>query len=495
MASLYLILPFALCIISVASRWLKSPLSTIPGPAISKFSGIVLKYHWLTGNRMKYVHSLHHQYGPVVRVSPEEVDVADIASVKEIHRIGTGFMKSSFYRNLTRHDIENLFNTSDPKFHGVRRRLLSAPISDIKLRESEPSINARVQLAIDKMQDSMDETGVVDVFQWWLFMATDIIGELCFGDSFRMLEYGKVGIPSSEYPCSTNTDGLKKNQYCRDLEAVSATEAVRVAFPHIVSLAEIVPLPYFHQAAQGGARMVQYASQSVQRYKNISAESTEPKTTLFTRLFDSEKDGLSDKDITDEAISFIIAGSDTTANTLTYLVWSVCQDESIRSHLLEELSSIPDIFQDEHLRPLPYLTQVIDETLRLYSGVPSGLPRVSRHGAHLAGHWIPAGTTVTTQAYTLHRDPSAFDEPERFNPSRWEKPTRAMKDAVLSFGGGARTCLGVHLARMELRLATALFFRAFPKATIDPSMDASDMDQVAYFLLSPRGKRCLINVS
>lgn len=64
----------------------------------------------------------------------------------------------------------------------------------------------------------------------------------------------------------------------------------------------------------------------------------------------------------------------------------------------------------------------------------------------------------------------------------------------MAFGGGARTCLGVHLARTEIRLATARFFRVFPQARIDGSMSVSDMDQISYFLLSPRGKRCLVNL-
>ncbi|PLB40662.1 cytochrome P450 [Aspergillus candidus] len=476
MGFLYWAVPVALLTFLALRRWWSDPLSPIPGPWFTKWTDIVLKSHWLRGNRMKYVHDLHRQYGPVVRVGPGEVDVADLAAVKEVHRIGTSFLKSSWYRDLTRHDIENLFNTSDVKFHSTRRRLLSSPISDAELRKSHPLIDARVQLALQQMERQMDRHGVVDVFQWWIFMATDIIGELSFGDSFRMLEQGR------------------KNQYCRDLESISATEGVRVAFPRIVSLADVIPLPYFHQSAKAGQRMEQYAAESVQRYKQLMAAGENRTEALFTKLFDPDKGGLSDRSIIDEAISFIIAGSDTTANTMTYLVWSVCRDEAIRARLLQELATLPEAFDDHHLRRLVYLGQVINETLRLFSGVPSGLPRVSAQDVTLAGVWIPAGTVITTQAYTLHRDPDVFPAPECFNPTRWEQPTKAMKDAFMAFGGGARTCLGVHLARTEIRLATARFFRVFPQARIDGSMSVSDMDQISYFLLSPRGKRCLVNL-
>jgi cytochrome P450 len=101
-------------------------------------------------------------------------------------------MKSEFYRHLTRYDIQNLFNSSDPKFHGERRRLLSSPLSASSLKHMEPLIEARVRLAIRRIQEEMEARGTVDVYKWWIFMATDIIGELCFGDSFHMLEHGEV---------------------------------------------------------------------------------------------------------------------------------------------------------------------------------------------------------------------------------------------------------------------------------------------------------------
>lgn len=273
-------------------------------------------------------------------------------------------------------------------------------------------------------------------------------------------------------------------------------EAVRVAFPTMVSLASVVPLPMFRKSAQAGQRMEDYAVQSVQRYQGQLATESNPKPTLFTKLAGAGEDGLPVDEIINEAISFIIAGSDTTATTMTYMVWEVCRNPQIKATLLEELAALPEQFQHDDLRPLPYLNQVITETLRLYTGVPSGLPRVSQHGATLKDHWIPGGVTVTTQAYSLHRNPDVYTHPEQFDPSRWEEPTKAMKDAYMPFGGGSRTCIGMHLARAELRLAAARFFSTFPEAKVSTreDMGSGDMDQIAYFLMSPRGKRCLVEV-
>ncbi|KAK8011693.1 hypothetical protein PG990_010658 [Apiospora arundinis] len=109
------------------------------------------------------------------------------------------------------------------------------------------------------------------------------------------------------------------------------------------------------------------------------------------------------------------------------------------------------------------------------------------------GHYIPSGYVVSVGAYSMHRNPSVFPDPERFDPSRWVSPTKDMKDSFVPFGGGSR---GVNLARMELRLATARFFKTFLSARVSSAegfCDA-DMEPEMYFMLSPKSKRCLIEV-
>jgi len=160
---------------------------------------------------------------------------------------------------------------------------------------------------------------------------------------------------------------------------------------------------------------------------------------LFRKLFEAGEAGLSDDEIRAEAQAYIVAGSDTTATTLTYLVYSVCCRGDVRQKLVKELMELPDDFGLSDLRELLHLNNVIDETLRLYAAVPSALPRVvPARDAHLAGYFIPGDTVVSTQAWTLHRDPDVFPDPETWDPARWEKGSKLMHDAVMPFGGGSR---------------------------------------------------------
>jgi cytochrome P450 len=158
-----------------------------------------------------------------------------------------------------------------------------------------------------------------------------------------------------------------------------------------------------------------YAAQSIERYRRLIAENpSDPKPTLLTKLFDTEKNGLTVGDIRQEAQAYIVAGSDTTAVTMTYLSYAVSNDSRVREKLVTELMSLAEPITDKSLRDLPYLNLVIAETLRLYTAVPLGLPRsVPPEGAKFCGYQLPADITVSTQSYSLHRDPSIFPDPNR----------------------------------------------------------------------------------
>lgn len=138
--------------------------------------------------------------GPIVRTSPTQVDICDTGAVKEIHRTNTPFLKSTWYSDFVSNRIHNMFSTTDTAFHSSRRRLLASPISDSSLHRVEPLIRQRIELAVTRISEEIQSRGAADVFKWWMFMATDIIGELTFGESFQMLEMGKVrAIPPPVY--------------------------------------------------------------------------------------------------------------------------------------------------------------------------------------------------------------------------------------------------------------------------------------------------------
>jgi len=171
---------------------LSSPLRHIPGPWYTHITHLILKYHVVTGNRIHYIHALHKHYGPIVRISPQEVAISDPDSVSAIHKIGGGFLKSAWYDGITPGRESGIFAMRDPHLHSARRRLFARAFSVSSLLANwEPEIREKTGLAVEKIkQDAMG--GGADVFKWWTLMTTDVIAHLSFGESFHMLEQGKV---------------------------------------------------------------------------------------------------------------------------------------------------------------------------------------------------------------------------------------------------------------------------------------------------------------
>ncbi|KAJ8121883.1 hypothetical protein ONZ43_g1778 [Nemania bipapillata] len=402
----------------------KDPLSKVPGPWYARWTDLISKYYWVRARKPLYIHDLHLKYGPIVRVGPREVYVCDPQAVQRVFRIKNEFPKSKWYLEFVP-SVQSIFNTPDIALHRRFRKLLSAPLSESGLKAFLSQIDGKVNLTIQRMEEEYKTRGVTDIYKWWLFMTTDIIGELSFGESFQMLESGEI------------------NQYVIDLQNIGRMGSYRSVFPSLLkySMRFGIPLPIINQARTFGMRMQKYATELLNRHRNlVGSEGAQARPTVFTKVYKAEGDeSISLDEIRDNAQSYIVAGSDTTSNTLNFATWSVCRNPEIQSRLVKELEALPTDFTYEDLRHVPYLDHVIDEALRKFSAVPSGLPReVPEGGAELCGYHIPAGYTVTAQSYTLHRDPYAFPDPETYDPSRWENTTQAMKDVFMPFGGGSR---------------------------------------------------------
>ncbi|KAG5978985.1 hypothetical protein E4U55_005684 [Claviceps digitariae] len=451
---------------------LDANLRRIPGPVTSCFTGWTLKINTLMGRRTRYIHALHRQYGPVVRIAPREISISDADAVRQIHRIGTPFRKASWYKHLTQQpddDKCSVFAIQDPRRASARRKLFQRTVTRAAVRQWEPVVVRLADLAVQKIKRDVLARGSADVTRWWSMMTADVLSMLAFGESYRIVEREK------------------KPPLITDIEAALVLGGLRLELPWIWPLIRSIPLPGLGSPASVFTRIRHYGSIAV---RNAKQKSQRGITTLFSEMLsqDEQEQPLSDTIIALESINIIIAGGDTTAAALTFLVYAVIRDPAVKEELVKELATCSDEPSWDELERLPFLQGVVQETLRLYSPIPATLRReVPLEGAQLGGYTIPPGITVGTQAYTLHRDPAIWHHPERFDPHRWATPTPDMKAAFMPFGGAARACLGQNIARMELLHATARFFRECPRAVTSVETTEKSMLMVDYFAGWPRG--------
>ena len=288
----------------------------------------------------------------------------------------------------------------------------------------------------------------------------------------------------------------QKADYIRAIENAGLSSAFLAELPLLYWFLHSLPIPSIRTIFHANEYLLERGEQAV---VNSRASSQSESANIFSSILAETEKGdekLTDLDVQIEAGNLILAGSDTTANTLTYLIWAVLKRPTLRTELEKEVADLSDDLADSTLESLPILNAVVDETLRLYCAAPGTLPRiVPNGGATLAGHFLPAGTTIGTQAFTYHRDPTLFPDPETFDHARWLAPnvmSDAAKAAYSPFGAGTRICLGIHVAKMELRLAAAVFFRECKGAKLAPSTTDASMDIENFFLIAPKGHQCEI---
>jgi cytochrome P450 len=179
-------------------------------------------------------------------------------------------------------------------------------------------------------------------------------------------------------------------------------------------------------------------------------------------------EGMNDAQLRDELVTLVLAGHETTANTLSFALMLLAQHPEIQETLAEEVRAVlgdrtPTLAD---LQRLPYVTQVIEEALRLYPPAWC-FEREALEDDVVCGYRIPKGTIVGIPAFVTHRLPRLWKDPETFDPSRFVKgaPERH-KYAYVPFGGGPRVCIGNAFAMMEMQIVLAAIAQRFTVAPV-----------------------------
>lgn len=178
---------------------------------------------------------------------------------------------------------------------------------------------------------------------------------------------------------------------------------------------------------------------------------------------------LSDDDICNDLLIFMLAGHDTTATALTYALWALGHHPDIQDRVAAEAAAIGDReLTPQDVTRLGYTVQVLHESLRLCPPA-AGVGRLATRDIAVGGYRVEAGTLLAVGIYALHRDPDLWENPYVFDPDRFSAENSAGRDRwhFIPFAGGTRSCIGEHFARLETTLALATIVRAAEIVSVD----------------------------
>jgi len=205
------------------------------------------------------------------------------------------------------------------------------------------------------------------------------------------------------------------------------------------------------------------------RDRRANAETRQDLLGLLLAARDEQDAPLPDKQIRDEAITLLLAGHETSATALDWTFHLLSQHAEVEAELLNELRTVlngqPATAAD--LPRLPYLKQVVQESMRLYPPV-WGISRRAEQDAEFGGYRIPKDAYVVILPYTLHRHPDWWQEPERFDPARFSATRSEGRHsyAYIPFSAGSRACIGIGMSMLEVQLVLAQLLPQFKVRTL-----------------------------
>ncbi|KAI8923268.1 cytochrome P450 [Entophlyctis helioformis] len=195
-------------------------------------------------------------------------------------------------------------------------------------------------------------------------------------------------------------------------------------------------------------------------------------------------EGLSEDEIIGETLAMFMAGHETTANSMTFIIMSLCQNPDVMAKVVDDIdriyTQIGGNLTTENLFEFKYLDWVIKETMRLHPVVPF-FARETAKPVTLMGHAFPAKMILITSIMNLHRNPKYWADPDTFNPDRWAQ--QPVPGSYLPFGDGPTMCIGQKMANIEMRVVMINLLRRFTFEMV-PDQKLEFFTAITYGLLN-----------
>ncbi|PFH49587.1 hypothetical protein AMATHDRAFT_147425 [Amanita thiersii Skay4041] len=497
LSTLALLVPLAVFLVHFVP-WLLDTrgIRSYPGPFLAKFSDLWLGMVSKSGHRSEIIHELHLKYGPFVRIAPNHLSIADPDALNVIYGHGNGALKSNFYDAFVS-IARGLFNTRDRADHSRKRKIVAHIFSQKSVVEFEPHLQRYVEQLIkqwDRLYD-MARKGLsgndgeggwkgedgrlwLDVLPWANYLAFDIIGDLAFGAPFGMIEAAQdiALVPKDHKNQQAVMSSYGKDASDAEVTGVPAVKILNGRGEFSMSMG-VLP-PYWRPLVKrlpgyrtGNDNVKTLAGIAIMAVKKRLASPTD-RVDLLSKL-QNARDGdgkpMGSQELTAEALTLLIAGSDTTSNSTCAIIYHLAHNphvqEKLQKELDENLGTEDELIANmEQVKRLSYLDACINEALRIHSTSALGLPRiVPQGGLTVLGQYFPEDTVLSVPSYTIHRDPNVWGEDvEAYRPERWfEQDQNAIQKTFNPFSIGPRACVGRNLAFMELQIIIASLLRRY----------------------------------
>ncbi|KAI1416450.1 putative cytochrome P450 [Hypoxylon sp. FL1857] len=427
----------------VAYRLLFHPLSAFPGPKLAAATvWYEFYYDGIKGGQYTFkIWEMHEKYGPIIRISPNELHCNDPAFIDTLYAGGSARRdKYAYYATQF-----GAFGTVDHHLHRLRRGAINRFFSKTSVSKLEPMIHDKIDLLCQQLRTHLRDRNPVQLNMAFSCFTTDVVAAYAFAKSYDFLADASFEHNIHDPMMS----GVRLGAYFKQ-------------FPSLIPLMNSLPDSWVMVLNPAMGRYIQWQRgfetqiRELKDQKEVGqkiAKDENAHTSIFNELLDSD---LPDQEksttrLWQECQAIIGAGTETVAWTLSVILFYVLNDRDIYERLMAEL-----------------------EGLRLSYGVCSRLQRISPDSpltyrpsdmvdASRSEYVIPRGTPVGMTSVLVHHNPKIFPRSSDFDPRRWldarGRIDRTLEKYLISFSRGSRQCVGINLAHAELFMVTGLLFR------------------------------------
>lgn len=290
-------------------------------------------------------------------------------------------------------------------------------------------------------------------------------GQIMVAYTHRMVDDWQEGqeVDFNEAMVNLTLEAVAKTLFDADVRAGTSTVAEAMNTLNVEMLNHIhmpIPVPRWWPSERNKRKMAAIGAiedivRDVISKRRASGEDRGDLLSMLVNARTEEGDGLSDKEIRDQSMTLFFAGHETTAHAMTWTWYLLSRYPAVAERLFDDIQSVTGggHLCVEHLSELPYLDQVIKESMRILPSVWVFMKEPTEDVV-VRGCRIPKGAQIMISPYVTQHDERWFPSPETFDPDRFSRDRiRSIPSgAYIPFSGGGRVCIGKSFAMMEARL-------------------------------------------
>ncbi|RDD39816.1 Cytochrome P450 3A14 [Trichoplax sp. H2] len=422
----------------------------IPGPKPIPLVGNILNgtlregiHPGLLNLAAKYGDIFGFYFGPVRVCYVGKPDVVKQILVKEFPK----FTNKIGATTTTILDL-NLESLRDDHWKRIRNILVPS-FTASKLKNMIPLFENSLEIMSEKLRKAAEDNETIEIWNWYGKYTLEVVMATAFG---------------IHADCQRNAEEPMLKHAAAIFRPSIFTAGLMAIMPSLMPIAKIVDRRYF-----GSIEYLEKAAKRVISERQTNPDENGKQKDMLQLMLDAGKNDpagkMTDDEMIAQAMTFLLAGYETTSNTLSFTTYVLATRPDIQDKLVEAIEEVFDENDEltyDGIQKVTYLQNVIDEVLRIYPAAYMGM-RECGEDCTIEGYHFSEGTSVVYPIYGLHHDTRYWENPEDFDPERFseERKNDIQPFTYLPFSTGPRVCIGMRLAMIEIKITLCYLLRRF----------------------------------